>query len=51
MRFAVVAHTPSATNLALAARGWNGTPGEVLASETVRVAYLGTEPLPEEVER
>jgi RimK family alpha-L-glutamate ligase len=38
MRFAVVAHTPSATNLALAARGWNGTPGEVLAP---REALLG----------
>jgi [lysine-biosynthesis-protein LysW]--L-2-aminoadipate ligase len=38
MRFAVVAHTPSATNLALAARGWNGTPGEVLAP---RKALLG----------
>jgi hypothetical protein len=28
---------------------YQGTPREVLASETVRIAYLGTEPLPEEV--
>lgn len=38
MRFAVVAHTPTATNLALAARGWDGEPGEVLAP---RKALLG----------
>jgi [lysine-biosynthesis-protein LysW]---L-2-aminoadipate ligase len=38
MRFAVVAHSPSATNLALAARGWNGVTGEVL---TPRQALLG----------
>jgi RimK family alpha-L-glutamate ligase len=31
MRFAVVAHTSSPTNLALAAGGWSGVPGEVLA--------------------
>ena len=31
MRFAVVAHSPSPTNLALAAGGWNGVPGELLA--------------------
>ena len=30
MRFAIVAHGPSLTNLALAARGWNGVPGELL---------------------
>jgi RimK family alpha-L-glutamate ligase len=30
MRFAVVAHAPSPTNLALAERGWNGVPGELL---------------------
>ena len=30
MCFAVVAHGPSLTNLALAARGWNGVPGELL---------------------
>ena len=28
---------------------YQGTPAEVLASETVRIAYLGTEPIPEEV--
>ena len=28
---------------------YQGTPREVLASETVRIAYLGTEPIPEEV--
>ncbi len=38
MRFAVVAHAPSATNLALAARGWNGVPGELLEP---RAALLG----------
>lgn len=38
MRYAVVAHTASATNLALAARGWDGVPGEVL---TPREALLG----------
>jgi ABC-type branched-subunit amino acid transport system ATPase component len=27
---------------------YQGTPQEVLASETVRIAYLGTEPIPEE---
>ena len=26
-----------------------GTPADVLASETVRIAYLGTESIPEEV--
>jgi RimK family alpha-L-glutamate ligase len=31
MRFAVVAHTASPTNLALAAGGWNGVPGELLS--------------------
>jgi [lysine-biosynthesis-protein LysW]--L-2-aminoadipate ligase len=31
MRFAVVAHSSSPTNLALAAGGWNGVQGEVLA--------------------
>jgi RimK family alpha-L-glutamate ligase len=31
MRFAVIAHSPSPTNLALAAAGWNGVPGELLA--------------------
>ena len=31
MRFAVVAHSPSPTNLALAAGGWHGVPGELLA--------------------
>jgi RimK family alpha-L-glutamate ligase len=38
MRFAVVAHTASATNLALAAHGFDGVPGEVL---TPREALLG----------
>src|SRR5690242_8139108 len=38
MRFAVVAHVPSATNLALAARGWNGVPGEVLAPREALLA-------------
>jgi len=38
MRFAVVAHTPSATNLALAARGWNGVPGELLAPREALLA-------------
>ena len=44
MRFAVGAHSSSATNLALAARGWNGVQGEVL---TPREALLGqsVEPL------
>jgi ABC-type branched-subunit amino acid transport system ATPase component len=28
---------------------YQGTPGEVLASETVRIAYLGTESIPEEI--
>ena len=37
MRFAVVAHSSSPTNLALAAGGWNGVPGEVL---TPREALL-----------
>ncbi len=37
MRFAVVAHSSSPTNLALAARGWNGVPGELL---TPREALL-----------
>jgi RimK family alpha-L-glutamate ligase len=37
MRFAVVAHSSSPTNLALAAGGWNGIPGEVL---TPREALL-----------
>ena len=31
MRFAVVAHTPSSTNLALAACAWDGVPGELLS--------------------
>ena len=31
MRFAVVAHSASPTNLALAARGWDGVRGELLA--------------------
>ena len=31
MRFAIVGHSPSLTNLALAARGWNGIPGELLS--------------------
>jgi RimK family alpha-L-glutamate ligase len=31
MRFAVVAHTAGPTNLALAAGGWNGVPGELLS--------------------
>jgi len=31
MRFAVVAHSASPTNRALAAGGWNGVPGEVLS--------------------
>jgi len=31
MRFAVIAHSPSATNLALAAGGWDGIPGELLS--------------------
>src|SRR5262249_16029967 len=38
MRFAVVAHAPSATNLALAARGWNGIPGELLAPRAALLA-------------
>lgn len=37
MRFAIVAHGPSLTNLALAARGWDGVPGELL---TPREALL-----------
>ncbi len=31
MRFAIVAHGPSLTNLALAAHGWNGVGGELLS--------------------
>jgi RimK family alpha-L-glutamate ligase len=31
MRFAVVAHTPSATNQSLVACGWGGVPGELLS--------------------
>jgi [lysine-biosynthesis-protein LysW]---L-2-aminoadipate ligase len=31
MRFAIVGHSSSLTNLALAARGWNGVPAEVLS--------------------
>lgn len=31
MRFAIIAHGPSLTNLALAAHGWNGVPGELLS--------------------
>jgi RimK family alpha-L-glutamate ligase len=31
MRFAIVAHGPSLTNLALAGRGWNGIPGDLLS--------------------
>src|ERR671925_1714230 len=31
MRFAIVVHSPSLTNLALAARGWNGVPAEMLS--------------------
>jgi RimK family alpha-L-glutamate ligase len=31
MRFAIVGHSPNLTNLALAARGWNGVPGELLS--------------------
>ena len=38
MRFAVVAHVPSATNLALAARGWTGVPGELLAPREALLA-------------
>lgn len=38
MRFAVVAHTPSATNLALAASGWNGVPGELLGPREALLA-------------
>jgi [lysine-biosynthesis-protein LysW]---L-2-aminoadipate ligase len=38
MRFAVVAHSASATNLALAGHGFDGVPGEVL---TPRQALLG----------
>src|SRR5690349_17868261 len=38
MRFGVVAHSPSATNLALAAHGWNGVPGEVLAPREALLA-------------
>jgi RimK family alpha-L-glutamate ligase len=38
MRFAVVAHASSATNLALAARGWNGVPGELLAPRAALLA-------------
>ena len=37
MRFAVIAHSPSPTNLALAAGGWDGVPGELL---TPREALL-----------
>jgi RimK family alpha-L-glutamate ligase len=37
MRFAVIAHSPSPTNLALAAGGWSGVPGELL---TPREALL-----------
>jgi hypothetical protein len=31
MRFAIVGNSPSLTNLALAALGWNGVPGEFLS--------------------
>src|SRR5512133_1176035 len=31
MRFAIVGHSPSLTNLALAARGWHGVPAELLS--------------------
>jgi RimK family alpha-L-glutamate ligase len=31
MRFAIVAHAPTATNLALAAQGWRGVRGELLS--------------------
>ena len=31
MRVAIVSHRPSATNLALAARGWNGIPAELMS--------------------
>jgi RimK family alpha-L-glutamate ligase len=31
MRFAIVAHGPSLTNLALAGHGWNGIPGDLLS--------------------
>jgi|SRR5919201_983370 RimK family alpha-L-glutamate ligase len=31
MRFAIVSHSPSLTNLALAGLGWNGVPGELLS--------------------
>jgi RimK family alpha-L-glutamate ligase len=31
MRVAIVSHRPSATNLALAARGWNGVPAELMS--------------------
>jgi hypothetical protein len=31
MRFAIVGNSPSLTNLALAALGWNGVPGELLS--------------------
>ena len=37
MRFAVISHSPSPTNLALAAGGWDGVPGELL---TPREALL-----------
>ena len=37
MRFAVIAHSPSPTNLALTAGGWDGVPGELL---TPREALL-----------
>ena len=38
MRFAVVAHVSSPTNLALAERGWNGLPGELLAPREALLA-------------
>jgi hypothetical protein len=31
MRVAIVSHRPSATNLALAASGWNGVPAELMS--------------------
>jgi [lysine-biosynthesis-protein LysW]--L-2-aminoadipate ligase len=40
MRFAVIAHSPSRTNLALVARGWNGALGDLL---TPREALLTLE--------
>jgi [lysine-biosynthesis-protein LysW]--L-2-aminoadipate ligase len=38
MRFAVVAHNPSPTNVALAAGGWDGIPGELLAPREALLA-------------